>query len=258
MNAQNNAEQPSTEQVLAEVERRTAEAHRSREPRQIVIFLDRCVFWLTKHWLAALNAVAFLYIGLPLLSPVLLYLGATGPGDIIQTMYKPLCHQLPHRSWFLFGDKFAYSLPELMEYYGLQPSPIRWMNASAVAHYVGHGNPTLGYKVALCQRDTAIYGAILLFGLAYGILRRRKLQPLPWWIYIGIGIIPMGIDGGFQWIAYIINSFYSDFPAYDTIPLLRVITGTLFGVATVWLAYPHVQAAMDEFRETLQKRFGWE
>ena len=258
MDSQNNADQPSTAEVLAEVERRRTEEHRSKDPRQILILLDRCVYWLTKHWLAILNLIAFLYIGLPLLSPVLIYMGATEAGGVIQTIYKPLCHQLPHRSWFLFGEKSHYSLSELMAYYGVEPSANRWMNAAAVAQYVHHGDPTLGYKVALCQRDTAIYGAILLFGLAYSFLRRHKLQPLSWWLYVGVGIVPMGIDGGFQWLAYVINSIYSDFPAYDTIPLFRVITGTLFGVSTVWLAYPHIQAAMDEFRETLQKRFGWE
>lgn len=258
MDTPDNTEQTSTDEILAEVERRRAAGHRSKEPRQIVIILDRCVFWLTKHWLAILNLLAFLYIGLPILSPILIYLGATGPGDVIQTIYKPLCHQLPHRSWFLFGQQTHYSLPELMDFVGVKPSASRWINAAAVAQHVGHGNPTLGYKIALCQRDTAIYGAILLFGLAYTMLRRWKLRPLRWWVYVGIGILPMGIDGGSQWLAYVINSFYNDFPAYDTIPLFRVITGTLFGVSTVWLAYPHIQAAMDEFRETLQKRFGWE
>jgi uncharacterized membrane protein len=258
MDTQNNAEQPSTAEILAEVERRRAESQRSTEPRQIVIFLDRCVFWLAKHWLAILNTLAFLYVGLPLLSPMLLYLGATGPGEVIQVLYKPLCHQLPHRSWFLFGSKLYYSLPELMEYLGVQPSTNRWVNAATVAQRVRYGDPTLGYKTALCQRDTAIYGAILLFGLAYSVLRRRKLQPLRWWAYVALGILPMAIDGGYQWLSYIINSFYNDFPAHDTIPLFRIITGVLFGVATVWLAYPHIQDAMDEFRETLQKRFGWE
>jgi uncharacterized membrane protein len=260
MDTRNNPSQPSTAEILAEVERRRAEAHRpkSEQNRRIVVFLDRCVFWLSKHWLAILNALAFLYVGLPVLSPVLLHLGATGPGSAIQIIYKPLCHQLPHRSWFLFGQKLYYSLPELMEIVGVNPSARRWINVMAVAQGIQYGNATVGYKVALCQRDTAIYGTILLFGLAYSLLRRRSLRPLPWWAYVIFGIIPMGIDGGYQWLSYIINSFYSDFPAHDTTPLLRVITGALFGAATVWLAYPYVQEAMDDFRQTLQKRFGWE
>ena len=30
------------------------------------------------------------------------------------------------------------------------------------------GSPELGYKVAFCERDVAIYLAVLLAGLAYG------------------------------------------------------------------------------------------
>jgi hypothetical protein len=28
--------------------------------------------------------------------------------------------------------------------------------------------------------------------------------------------------------------------------VLRTVTGTLFGIGLVWLAYPHVQAAMND------------
>jgi hypothetical protein len=42
---------------------------------------------------------------------------------------------------------------------------------------------------------------------------------------------------------------------YETTPLMRTITGTLFGWATVWLAYPYVQETMDEVRQSLEQRF---
>ena len=45
---------------------------------------------------------------------------------------------------------------------------------------------------------------------------------------------------------------------YETTPFMRALTGVLFGLATVWLAYPYVQEAMDEFRESLRRRRGWE
>jgi hypothetical protein len=38
---------------------------------------------------------------------------------------------------------------------------------------------------------------------------------------------------------------------------MRTITGALFGLATVWLAYPLIQEVMDECYETLQQRLGW-
>lgn len=265
MSEQNNPTQPSTEEILAEVERRRAAARqpKTEEQRRIVIFLDRCVFWLSKHWLVILNLLAVLYVGLPILSPVLLYMGIEGPGKLIQTIYRPpICHQLPQRSWFLFGQKLSYRLSELIEYLGIEPHAKQWQDVEVVYSQVGYGNPDLGYKIALCQRDVAIYGTILVTGLVYALLRGRwKVRPIPWWIYIAFGIVPIGINGGYQWLSYtldILPFIDSPIPVHETTPLLRTLTGSLFGLATVWLAYPHVQDAMDDFRSTLHKRFGWE
>jgi uncharacterized membrane protein len=256
MDEHSNPPQPTTVEVLAEVERRrAADQHPiSEERRQAVIAADRFVFWLTKHWLAAWNVFVFLYVGLPVLAAVLMFLGAKMPAMVIHTIYKPLCHQLPQRSWFLFGPQFSYTLPELIERVGPSVMPSPWSGAFV-------GNEAVGYKVALCQRDTAIWGTMLLFGLAYGLLRRRlSIRPLPFWAYVVFGIMPIAIDGGYQWLSYAVNLL---FPAlsldpHETTPLLRTITGALFGLATVWLAHPYVQEAMDEFHETLHKRFGWE
>lgn len=256
LDARNDAEAPSTADVLAEVERRQAAARAPMGERQrrTVILADRFVFWLTKHWLAVLNALVFLYVGLPFLAPALMYVGAAGPARVIYTMYRPLCHQLPQRSWFLFGPQLSYRLSELMEQAGAS-------GVTGAFERAFIGNEPLGYKVALCQRDTAIYGAILLFGLAYGLLRRRiRVTPLPWWAYIGVGILPMLLDGGYQFLSYALAVLWPDGPiaAHETTPVLRLITGGLFGLATVWLAYPLVQEAMDDFRHTLQQRFGWQ
>jgi uncharacterized membrane protein len=264
MSIPNDPAQPSTGEILAEVERRRAEAQQQKteEQRRIIVLLDRCVFWLSKHWLAVVNILAILYVGLPILSPVLIYLGVAGPGKLIQSIYgPPICHQLPQRSWFLFGRKFAYSLPELMAHAGVDPHSKKWQDVETVYYKIGYGDPTIGYKIALCQRDTAIYGTILLAGLAYSLLRRRwKVPPIPWWIYIAFGVVPMGLDGGYQWLTYTLEILLpnSPIPVHETTPLLRTLTGSLFGLATVWLAYPHVQDAMSDFQSTLQKRFEWE
>jgi uncharacterized membrane protein len=254
MSEQNNAGQPSTAEVLAEVERRRAEAQPPMTERQhrIVILADRFVFWLSKHWLAVFNTLAFLYVGLPTLAPALMYLGARTPAMAIYIIYRPLCNQLPQRSWFLFGPQFAYTLPELMAQAGTSAVPDQWSQGFV-------GNEAMGYKMALCERCTAIHGTIFLFGLLYA-LGRRRVRPLPWWAYIGFGIVPMAADGGYQFLSYVLPLLLPDLPIapYETTPLMRTLTGALFGLATVWLAYPLVQETMDEFHETLHQRFGWE
>jgi uncharacterized membrane protein len=89
------------------------------------------------------------------------------------------------------------------------------------------------------------------------VLRRfGKVRPLPLWAYALLAL-PMLVDGGSQWLSYLISFFYARFPTRESTPFLRVLTGGLFGLGTVWLAYPHVQQAMEEFRETLHQRFGW-
>ncbi|RLC64468.1 MAG: hypothetical protein DRI48_07615 [Chloroflexi bacterium] len=246
----------STAEVLAEVERRQAEARHpvGRSASRIVFLADRFVFWFSKHWLAVFNALAGLYVGLPVLAPVLLYLGAERPAMVIHAVYGPLCHQLPHRSWFLFGPQFAYTMPELVQLLGGDVIFSPWSGDFV-------GNEVVGYKMAFCQRDVAIYGAIFVAGLVYGLLRRRwNVKPLPWWAYAGFGILPMLLDGGYQLLSYVLFTFWPDGPIapYESTPLMRAVTGGLFGLATVWMAYPYVQETMQEFKETLHQRFGWE
>ncbi|MDY7079991.1 MAG: DUF2085 domain-containing protein [Chloroflexota bacterium] len=261
MNRPNNTEQtntanPTTAEILAEVERRRTAARRSanRPHGSIIILIDRIIFWLSKHWLAVFNTFSFLYVALPILAPVLMHLGANWPAMIIHTIYKPLCHQMPHRSFFLFGPKLTYTLPELVQWLGTSEEL-----TPAIATFVG--NETVGYKMALCQRDIAIYGMIFIAGLAYVLLRRRwKIASLPWWAYIGLGVLPMLLDGGYQLISYAIYIFWPQGPITprESTPVLRMITGALFGLATVWLAYPLLQETMEEFHENLHQRFGWE
>ena len=261
MNEQTNMEQPSTADILAEVERRRTQARRPQndDRRRLIIAADRAVFWLSKHWLAVLNTLAILYVGFPVLAPVLAYLGIEGPAHVIYTIYRPLCNQLPQRSWFLFGHKLAYDVAELMASIGLDAQANQLSNILAIETLIGPGNEVLGYKVALCQRCTAIYGSILFFGLLFALLRHR-VRPLHWVAYVLLGLVPMAIDGGYQWLSYAIDWFFPSLlvAAHETTPLLRTITGALFGLATIWLAYPHVQEAMDEFRENLHERFGWQ
>jgi len=246
--------QPSSAEVLEEAERRRAarEGERSDRRRNLVVAADRFIFWLAKHWLAVFNSLAFLYAGLPFLAPTLMQFGAEMPASLIYTIYSPLCHQLPQRSWFLFGPQISYRLPELME---LAPTEVTDAFSNGFI-----GNQELGYKVAFCQRDAAIYGAIFAVGLLYGLLRQRwEVKPLTWWAYILIGLVPMGLDGGYQFLSYALPLVFPriSLQPYETTPLMRVVTGTLFGLATVWLAYPYLQSSMEDVRAALEQRFGW-
>jgi uncharacterized membrane protein len=90
----------------------------------------------------------------------------------------------------------------------------------------------LGYKVAFCERDFAIYFSLLLFLLFYAAIR-YKLPRMPMRLYI-LMILPLAIDGVTQAIGLRESTW-----------LLRSVTGVLFGLATAWLLAPEVDKAME-------------
>jgi len=223
---------------------------------------DRVSNWISKHYLALLNLFMALYVGLPFLAPTFMKAGWEIPAKAIYTVYSPLCHQFGFRSFFLFGEQAYYPLPEagiagmktFDEVTGIQslenPNSVTRLEARAYT-----GNETVGYKVALCERDVAMYLGILFFGLVYGLTKRR-IPPLHWalWIFLAIG--PIGLDGFTQlfsqfnwpWLASIL-------PYRESTPFLRALTGALFGIGTAWFSFPYVEESMAETRQFFVKKF---
>jgi uncharacterized membrane protein len=104
--------------------------------------------------------------------------------------------------------------------------------------YTCHQLPThswylFGQKMAYCQRDTAIYGAMLLGGFAYA---RRRGPGLPFWAF-ALLLLPIALDGGAATLGL-----------RESTPLLRTLTGTLFGLAAAWFVYPLMDRALATLR----------
>ncbi len=219
--------------------------------REVVIALDRGIFFFTKHWLAAFNLFVFAYVGLPFLAPMLMNAGLTGPANMIYTTYSPLCHQLGFRSWYLFGERAAYPRYDdiFKTYSGIDPADFSTPDGFFVAARAFVGNERMGYKVAFCERDVAIYGALLLGGLIYSLpFVRRRLKPLPWWAWLLFGLFPIALDGFSQLFSqypYNLLPLFSFLPYRESTPLLRTLTGGLFGLANAWLAYPYCEESMQ-------------
>ncbi len=76
--------------------------------RPAVLALDRNILWLSRHWCACVNSFAGLYMGLPLIAPILMALRLAAPAGWIYSLYQYFCHQLPERSFFIFGQQMAY------------------------------------------------------------------------------------------------------------------------------------------------------
>lgn len=226
--------------------------------------IDRLVYWISRHWLAIFNTMVAIYVGLPLLAPLLMSVGASAPARVIYTIYSPLCHQMASRSFFLFGEQAAYPralagtsltpieayMPSVPEFADASADPQDWTAfLFAARRFVG--NEQMGYKMALCERDMAIYVSVLLTGLLYGLLRRRmSIRPLPIWAFLIIGLGPIALDGFSQlfsqYLVVLVPQTVAFLPLRESSPFLRTLTGALFGFALVWLTYPHIDASMQK------------
>lgn len=210
---------------------------------------------LPRHWLLIFNLILALYAGLPWLAPIFMRLGWTGAGNVVYAVYSTQCHQLPQRSYFLFGPKWMYSLAEVKAAWYETDNPLLLRQFT--------GSPALGWKVAWSDRMVAMYTGLLVFGLMYAGVR-RWLKPLPWPL-AAVLILPMVVDGsthfvsdlagigqGFRdhnvWLAALTaNSFAPSFYSGDAFgsfnSWMRLITGLLFGLGLVWFSYPHLDRA---------------
>ncbi|MEK7311485.1 MAG: DUF2085 domain-containing protein [Chloroflexota bacterium] len=217
--------------------------------REFVIWLDKQIYAFSKHWLAVFNVVVLIYVGLPFLAPVLMKAKLTAPANLIYTAYSPLCHQFAFRSWFLFGPKAYYEASEFQQLTGIDSYDLvqRWAAKAFV------GNEAMGFKVAYCERDVAIYGAIVIAGLIFAAVRTTGygIKPVHWLIYGIVGLGPIGIDGFSQLLS---QPPFNLWTLRESTPLLRTLTGFLFGAMNVWLAYPYVEESFAEIKLELETK----
>ncbi len=238
-------------------------------PPTISARVDRFSYWFSRHWLLVFNTAVAIYVFLPMLvAPTLMRLGLAGPGRVIYTLYSPMCHQMASRSFFLYGEQPVYPrelagtnftpleayTDTISEFEGANPD--NWAGFFLAARrFVG--NEQMGYKMALCERDIAIYGFVLIGGLVYGFWRkRREIRPLPVLIFIIVGMGPIALDGFSQLFGYYATPLSGGdpvafqemlgriFPLRESPPWLRFATGALFGLMLVWLIYPHIEKSM--------------
>jgi uncharacterized membrane protein len=241
--------------------------------RTIVIVLDKLIYRFSRNWVWVFNIVAFIYVGLPILAPVLMNAGVTGPARIIYLAYGPMCHQMASRSFFLFGEQSVYprelagtdftSIETYMlgipEFAGVPTDPAQWTSFLIPARQF-LGNAQMGYKMALCERDIGIYGFVLIGGVLYALLHRRlRLKPLPFMAFIILGLGPIGLDGFTQLLSmYGVAANFAPleaiFPLRESPPLLRTFTGAWFGLTLVWLAYPRIEESLKQTERDLEAK----
>ena len=217
--------------------------------------------WISQHWFQIFLVVYGLWVFLPFLAPVFMHIGWTGAGKTLYLIYSFICHQLPERSYFLFGQKTMYSLAEI------QAAWQDTINPLILRKFIG--NPEMGWKVAWSDRMISFYTSVWFFAIVWYPFRRR-VKPLPWWGFILL-LLPMILDGGSHtasdfsgigqgfrdtnlWLAALTNySLPGTFYAGDALgsfnSIMRLLSGLLAGLGIVWLAFPfvfHTQALNQE------------
>ncbi len=241
--------------------------------------------WLARNWLGAITLAIAIFVGGSVAAPISAQLGFDGLAQVLYRLYSPFCHQFAFRSFFLFGENWAYpreisgSAPPHFEDVSLASANYREHYAAQVAlgeergrsrgplgatgwetvdanaitranlqvfspalQFAARdfiGDETLGYKIALCERDLAIWLAMLLAALLFRRWRGR-LRPPPIFLYLLLGLTPIAVDGFSQLLGYPPFAFW---PARESLPHFRVLTGALFGAMNVWLIFPYLEAA---------------
>lgn len=224
--------------------------YRPAAPKDKLSGRERVSLWFSRHYLGLINVILAIYALLPVLAPVLMRFNFPDQAETIYRIYRPLCHQLAYRSFFLFGEQADYPL-EVPQGSGRLTYSLVSGNANedlkAASEFVG--NEKIGYKIAFCQRDLAIYVSLLLFGLFFA-LSGRKAKPLPWWLWVLLAIGPMGMDGVWQLVSNLQLPFLGWLPAHESTPFLRVLTGASFGWFTAWFGIPTIEesAGLDRVR----------
>jgi uncharacterized membrane protein len=198
------------------------------------------------------------WVSLPFLAPVFLHLGWTLPANLIYLLYSFQCHQLPERSFFLFGQQFTYSLPQIQAAFKPTTDP------AVLRQFVG--TSAMGWKVAWSDRMVSMYTSIPVF-MGLWALFRSKIRALPLWGLV-LFLLPMGIDGithlisdlnglgqGFRfdnlWLAQLTlhhfsASFYNGDAWGSFNSIMRILTGILFGLGITWYSLPRVTEIFEQ------------
>lgn len=234
----------------------------------LAVPLNRLVYWLARHWLLVFIVGWGSFNLLPWLAPLFMEIGWAGPGRAIYAIYTFFCHQMPQRSFFLFGARPMYELDEIQAVWQNTNNPL------VLRQFVG--NPEMGWKVAWSDRMVSLYTGIWFWAVALGLWRRR-FPRLPVWGLI-LMTLPLvldggthmisdwvgGIGGGFRydnaWLASLTNGAFSPgFYAGDGLGTfnswMRFITGLLFSLGAVWFALPPMEAAFGDTAGRIKAKF---
>jgi uncharacterized membrane protein len=128
----------------------------------------------------------------------------------------------------------ALAIP-FLSYFGLDSiaKPLFFALHYVCAQIPSHSFYILGHQIGLCERNLSIYASMFLGSLTF-VLSKKRMPGIPWWIWI-LMLLPMAADGLTQMVGLRESTW-----------VLRVITGSLFGLGNVWFALPMMHKSLEE------------
>jgi uncharacterized membrane protein len=128
----------------------------------------------------------------------------------------------------------ALSVP-FLSYFGLDAvsKQIFFMLHLVCAQIPSHSFYIFGHQLGMCERNFSIYASMFIASLVF-VLSKKRLPGIPWWFWV-LMILPMALDGTTQMVGLRESTW-----------LLRVLTGTLFGLGNLWFALPLIQKTILE------------
>ena len=224
----------------------------AKKRNTLVIALNRAAYTFSRRWFIGILLLTGVWVSLPWFAPVFMWLGWEKPAEAIYFLYSIQCHQLPQRSFFLFGQSMTYPLDQIQTV---------WRNTfdpALLRKFIGNTN--MGFKVAWSDRMVSAYSSIPLAALLWWS-QRKRIRPLSFLGFVLLAL-PMAIDGGTHvlsdltgigqgfrftndWLAGLTNfSLSTTFYVGDALgsfnSWMRLITGVLFGFGVVWFSFPYI------------------
>lgn len=134
----------------------------------------------------------------------------------------------------------AIAIP-FLSYFGLDgiAKPLFFSLHFVCAQIPSHSFYIFGHQLGLCERNFSIYTS-MFFGCLVFVLSKKRFPGIPWWLWI-LMMLPMAWDGITQMFGWRESTW-----------ILRLVTGTLFGLGNVWFVLPLIQKTILETAQPVQ------